>query len=131
MNFPKFWGDGKPTLLVPYLKDCGDFHKQAEVTAQCKKCAVALATHLFVWRKVFPSKSAVKFWCPTEKKFLGMSLQDFQNFVNNHYSIRTADHKEFLLDPSIASLVLEQCIAEDSPLPVASWAVEAQRRRAA
>lgn len=117
-------------MVVPFIADSDAWLKQAEVKAQCQRCAQQLAKHLFVWRKPFPSKDTLKSWDKAQRCFIGMNLEDFQLFVLDHFSVRTADHHEWLLDSKIASLIWEACISADSPLPKASWAVEAQRRQA-
>lgn len=127
MNFP--WSDSRPVLVVPYLKDCNDFRKEEQVRQICRKCADQLSAHLFVWRKTFPSRSTIKTWCSDEKKFLGMDLSLFQDFIHNHFSVRTADNLEWLLDSKIADRIWSACIADDSPLPEANWDIEAERRK--
>jgi hypothetical protein len=120
----------RPTMFVPYIRDTDNWSKQVEVQTQCKKCAEKLASHLFVWHKTFPYRSTVKFWCPREHKFLGMDLESFCRFIELTFSVRTADNREWRLDKKVASLIFEQCIAADSPLPEASWQVEAERKKA-
>jgi hypothetical protein len=128
MKFPFFQREDQPVMVVPFIADSDAWIKQESVKAMCRKAAEQLSKYLFVWRKPFPSKDTIKSWCSIEKRFQGMDLGDFQDFVLDHYSVRTADHQQWLLDSKIASLIWAECIAADSPLPVASWAIEAQRR---
>jgi hypothetical protein len=132
MNF-KFWewNNSPEVMVVPFLRDIGDWRKADLVKAQHQKCAQQLASHLFRWERQFPSLSTIKTWNIAEKKFLGMDLSLFINFIQNHYSIRTADHHEWLLDRIIGDRIFAACIAEDSPLPPANWDVERERKKAA
>jgi hypothetical protein len=130
MNLRELIGQ-KPIMLVPTLQDLDDYLKEDLVRQICRKCAIQLSVHLFIWKKEFALKDTIKTWCPIERKFLGMDLSLFQEFMQDHFSVRTADHQEWLLDRSIADRIWSECITENSPLPDASWAIEAQKRRAA
>jgi hypothetical protein len=130
MHFP-FWKRGDlPVLTVPYLRDCDDGRKAELVRQICRKAAEQLSTHLFKWEKQYPSKSCVKSYDPVQRKFLGMNIALFQDFIMNHYSVRTPDGNQWLLDRKLADLIWAECIAADSPLPPASFDIEAERRRA-
>jgi hypothetical protein len=121
--------DARPVMIAPFIKDCEDGRKADLVTAQCRNCAEQLSAHLFVWRKVYPSMTMVKSWDASQKKFLGMDIALFQDFIESHFSVRTSDQREWRLDRLIAVRIWAECIASDSPLPEASWAIEAQRRQ--
>jgi hypothetical protein len=121
----------KQIMLVPMLRDLDDYEKVDQVRQQCRKCAEKLAPHLFIWRKAAPSKSTIKSWCPQERKFLGMDIALFQEFIQNQFSVRTADNKEWLLDRPIADRIWSECVSENSPLPEASWEIEREKQRRA
>ena len=127
----RFWERDDPILTVPYLRDADNEMKQTEVRAQCRKCAEQLTGHLFKWERLSPLRSTLKTWDQAQKRFCGMDIEDFQTYLMSHFSIRTADNRQWLLDKKLAALIWEQCVAADSPLPPASFAIEAERRLAA
>ena len=136
MRLPFFGGtppgeDNRPIMTVPYLRDCDNWRKADQEKALCRRCAEQLATHLYRWEKKWPALSTVKTWDEKEKRFLGMDLSLFQEFIMNRFSVRTADNREWLLDRKIAALIWAECIADDSPLPPASWAFELNRKKEA
>jgi hypothetical protein len=121
----------KPVMLVPMLRDLDNFQKVDQVRQQCRRCAIQLSAHLFIWRKAAPSKSTIKSWCPTERKFLGMDIALFQEFIQDHFIIKTKDGNQWLCDPKIAALIWEACVSSESPLPEASWEIEREKQRRA
>ena len=118
-------------MVVPFLKDTDDWRKQDAVKVTCRKCAEQLAPFLYRWAKSWPAPSTVKTWNDKEKRFLGMGLSLFQEFIMNRFSIRTADNREWLLDRKIAALIWAECTGEASPLAAASWQLEFEKRKAA
>lgn len=130
MRFP-FFGDSLPVMIVPYLKDTNAESKQELVKSICHRCAEQLSVHLFKWERKFPSRSTVKTWSASEGKFLNMDLSLFQEFIMNHFSVRTADNQEWMLDRSIAARIWEQCVSDESPLPPADWNIEGRKRKVA
>jgi hypothetical protein len=129
MNLRQLIGQ-KPIMTVPTLRDCDNYLKEDLVRQICRKCAEQLAPLLYRWEKSFPSKSCLKTYDKAQKCFLSMDLDLFQSFIEDYFSVRTADH-EWLLDRSIAARIWAACIADDSPLPPADWAEEARRRHGA
>lgn len=128
----RFWQareESLPVMVVPYLKDCSNWRKEDTVKAQCRKCAEQLVSHLFKWEKQLPSQCTLKTWDTAEKAFRGMDLSLFQDFIMNRFSVRTPDNQEWLLDRSIAARIWAACVADDSPLPPASWVIQLERRR--
>jgi hypothetical protein len=128
MNLRQLIGE-KPILRVPNLRDLDDYNKENEVRQICRKCAEQLAPHLFRWEKSFPSMSTVKSWDKAQGRFVGMDLDLFQSFIEDHFSVRTADNKEWRCDRVIADRIWSECVSADSPLPEASFAIEAQKRQ--
>jgi hypothetical protein len=126
----RFWQRDDPVLIVPYLRDSDDCTKQDKVKEQCRKCVHQLVSHLFRWEKSFPSHSTLKTWDQEQKRFLGLDLEGFQDYLMSHFSIRTEDGRQWLLDKKLAALIWESAVAADSPLLAANWAEEARRRRA-
>lgn len=122
---------GRQTMIIPNLRDLRDERQSATVQAQCQQCAQLLAGHLYVWRKQPPERSTVKSWSTETQSFVGMTIEDFANFLMANFTLRTATGKEFLLDRCIASLIWGACIAPGSPLPEASWQIEIDRKRQA
>ena len=123
--------DSRQAMTVPHLRDCSNWRKNDEVRALCRRCAEQLSTHLYRWPKEWPSLSTIKTWNRQEKRFLGMDLSLFQEFIMDHFSIRTADNREWLLDRKIAALIWAECISQDSPLPPAGWKIELDKKRTA
>jgi len=120
--------DGKPVMVVPFIKDTDDWRKHDLVKATCRKCAEQLAGFLYRWAKSWPALSTIKTWDDKEQRFLGMDLSLLQEFIMASFSVRTPDNREWLLDRNIAALIWAECIADESPLPPASWAVESNRK---
>jgi hypothetical protein len=133
MNFPKFWkGENSlSTMVIPHLKDADNFRCEDKVRQICRKCAEQLSAHLFRWAKQWPSRSTLKTYDKAQRRFVGLDLSLFQDYLMNHFIIKTPDGNQWLLDRSIAARIWSECVADDSPLPEASWAVEAQKRAGA
>jgi hypothetical protein len=123
--------DQREVMVIPYLKDCDDWRKADQVKAQCHRCAEQLAPYFYRWEKKFPERSTVKTWDACERKFRGVDLDLFTLLIEERFRIDTADHRQWRLDKKIAAKIWEQCIAADSPLPAASWTIEAEKRKAA
>jgi hypothetical protein len=122
---------GMLTMVIPALRDIRDGRQAEKVAAQCRDCARLLAVNLFVWRKSFPEKASLKMWNKDTMSFIGMTLEDFQNFLMANFTLKTSDRKEWLCDKVIADRIWQACTATDSPLPVASWQTETDRKRKA
>jgi hypothetical protein len=132
-NRKQFWRDdtdsGLPVMVVPYLKEINNFSYQTKVNAQVHRCAEQLAAHLFKWKKEWPSLSRVMFWSVSEKRFLGLDLDNFAIFIERQFRVQTEDRMAWRLDRVIAARIWATCIADDSPLPPASWQIELNRKR--
>jgi hypothetical protein len=120
---------GRKVMVIPYIKDINNSLQAGTVAAQCQQCAKQLAGHLYVWRKPYPEKATVKNWSTETQSFVGMSIEDFANFLMANFTLRTADGKEWLLDRCIASLIWAACVEPGSPLPEASWQIGIDRKR--
>jgi hypothetical protein len=119
------------TMIIPSLQDTRNERMKEKVDTQCRECSRLLSTHLFVWRKPFPEKPSLKSWSKEGLCFQGMNIEDFQNYVMQHFNLVTADNRPWLLDRSIAALIWNACCAEDSPLGLASWQEEINLKRKA
>jgi hypothetical protein len=73
----------------------------------------------------------VKNWSRETQSFIGMTIEDFQNYLMANFTLKTADGKEWLMDKVIADRIWEACTATKSPLPLASWQTEIDRKRKA
>lgn len=122
---------GRQTMTIPSLADIRDGRHSEKVRNQCRDCAKLLATHLYVWRKPYPEKATVKTWSKESQSFVGMNIQDFQNYLMTNFTLKTADGREWLADRSIAALIWNACCEDGSPLPPASWQVETDLKRKA
>jgi len=122
---------GRKVMVIPYIKDINDSLQAGRVAAQCQLCAEQLRGHLFVWRKQFPERSTVKSWSTETRSFVGMTIEDFANFVMANFTLKTADGKEWLLDRSVAAMIWAACVEPGSPLSEASWQIEIDRKREA
>jgi hypothetical protein len=120
---------GRLTMVIPSLADLRDGRQAEKVAAQCRECAKLLAAHLYVWRKAFPEKTTVKNWSKETQSFVGMNIEDFQNFLMADFTLKTTDGREWLADKTIADRIWQSCTAADSPLPEASWQVERDLKR--
>src|ERR1700722_13302689 len=89
---------GRLTMTIPTLADTRDGRQADKVKNTCNECAKLLAAHLYRWEKKYPEKSTVKTWNVESQCFLGMDIADFQNFLMTHFSLRTADGREWLMD---------------------------------
>jgi hypothetical protein len=118
-------------MIIPSLRDLRDGRQSAKVQSQCRACASQLAGLLFVWRKHFPGKGTVKSWSTETQSFVGMSIEDFANFLMASFTLETADGKEWLLDRAVAATIWAACVEPASPLPEASWQIEIDRKRLA
>ena len=127
---PKAAG-GRLTMIIPTLRDIRDERQAATVAAQCRLCASQLVPHMYVWRKQPPERSTLKLWNVETASFTGMSIEDFANFVMSHFQLKTSDGREWLLDKTVADRIWYSCIAADSPLPLANWQIEMDRKRKA
>jgi hypothetical protein len=79
---------------------------------------------LYVWRKPFPGKATVKSWDTASLTFQGMDLDLFREYLIRSFVLTTADSKEWLLDRAVAAAIWAACVAQDSPLSLASWEAE-------
>jgi hypothetical protein len=122
---------GRKVMVIPFIKDINNSLQSATVAAQCAACATALAPHLFVWRRSFPQQSTLKSWDTASLSFQGMDLDLFQEYLMRNFVLTTADSKEWLLDRAVAAAIWAACVAQDSPLPEASWQSEIDRKRKA
>jgi hypothetical protein len=122
---------GRPTMIIPSLRDLRDGGQAAKVKFQCEQCAMQLAGSLYVWRKAFPGKATVKSWSTDTQSFVGMTIEDFANFLMANFTLKTADGKEWLLDRAVAVPIWAACVEPGSPLPEASWQAEIDRKRKA
>jgi hypothetical protein len=120
---------GRLTMIIPSLADVRNCAQADRVTVQCREAAQLLAAHLYVWRKPPPGKATVKQWNKETMSFTGMNITDFQNFLMANFNLVTADNHPWLLDRSIAAMIWEACCAADSPLGLASWQEEINRKR--
>jgi hypothetical protein len=135
MRLPFFGGtpqgeDNRPIMAVPHIKDTDDWHKADQVKAMCRKCAEQLSEHLYRCERQFPSLGTVKRWDGLQMKFVGLDHQLFREFIEERFSVRTPDGREWRLDPVIGRLIWEQCTAADSPLGPANWDIELERKKA-
>jgi hypothetical protein len=118
-------------MIVPYLQAIRDARQANIVSAQTKECSRLLASQLYVWRRDFPQKSTLKFWNVEDCCFSGMDLDSFIGHLTEHYRFFTEDSREWILDRAIAALLWDACVAEDSPLSLASWQIETDLKRKA
>jgi hypothetical protein len=119
------------TIVIPSLADVRNCTQADKVHSQCQLCAKLLASHLYVWRKSFPERTTVKQWGKKTMSFTGMNIEDFQNFLMANFKLKTMDGREWLLDKTIADHIWQACVAENSPLPLASWNVAMDLKRKA
>jgi hypothetical protein len=122
---------GKERMIIPSLRDLSSSRHSAKVEKQCREAAKLLAGHLYIWRKPFPEKSTVKIWNTESLSFVGMNIEDFQNFLIEHFVLVTDDNRQWLLDRNIAAMIWNSCTEEASPLLEASWQEERNRKRKA
>jgi hypothetical protein len=122
---------GRLTMLIPLIRDVRDGAKAESVTAQCHECAKLLSIHLYKWARPYPERSTVKQWNKETMSFVGLTIEDFQNFLMSNFILKTTDGKEWLADKCVADLIWRACTAADSPLPIASWQEETNRKRKA
>ena len=118
-------------MLTPHIKDINNSLQAATVAAQCQQCAKDLAGSLYVWRKPFPGKATVKSWDTASLTFQGMDLDLFREYLIRSFVLTTADSKEWLFDRAVAAAIWAACVAQDSPLPLASWEAEITLKRTA
>ena len=100
-------GSQRPTLTVPFISDCDNWHKTDEVKAICQRAAKQLADHLFRWDRQWPARPRVVTWDHREKRFLGMDMALFQERVMGWFTIKTPDGREWALDRAVAALIME------------------------
>jgi hypothetical protein len=86
---------------------------------------------LYVWRKPYPEKATVNSWSSDTQSFVGMTIEDFANFVMANFTLKTANGREWLLDRAVAATIWAACVEPGSPLPEASWQIEMDRKRKA
>jgi hypothetical protein len=121
----------KQPMTIPSLRDIRNQQQANKVNAQCRECARLLSNHLFIWRKSLPEKSTGKSWSTESLSFQGMDIDVFSTFIMERFTLTTEDRREWLLDRAVADLIWRSCTAADSPLPVASWQTEMDRKRKA
>jgi hypothetical protein len=122
---------GRKVMLIPFIKDINNSLQAGTVAAQCERCAMQLAGSLYVWRKPFPGKATLKSWSTDTQSFVGMTIEDFANFLMAHFTLKTADGTEWLLDRAVAVPIWAACVEPGSPLPEANWQAEIDRKRKA
>jgi hypothetical protein len=120
---------GRQTIVIPSISDLRDGRQTEKVAAQCRECARPLAVHLYVWRKPFPEKATLKLWSKETMSFVGMNIEDMQNLLMERFTLCTEDRHEWLADRCIADRIWQACITDDSPLPLATWQSEMDRKR--
>ena len=116
----------KPVMTIPFLNELRDSRSQAKVTEQCRKCSRQLVGHLYKWTEGSDIPS-LKTW--GQNTFLGVDLPLFQEYLMEHFILLTDDKKQWLLDPAIADRIYAACTADDSPLELASLAIERTKRK--
>jgi hypothetical protein len=122
---------GKPTMIIPSFADLRDGSQSEKVKAQCHACAQLLAKQLYKWERSFPQKSLVKIWEPETLSFVTMDLDGFSNYLTQHYALYTDDENRWLADRIVADRIMQACVGQDSPLPLANWQIQTDRKRAA
>jgi hypothetical protein len=60
-----------------------------------------------------------------------MNIEDFQNFLIEHFVLVTDDNRQWLPDRNIAAMIWNSCTDKASPLLEASWQEETNRKRKA
>ena len=80
----------RPTMIIPNLRDLRDGRQAATVHSQCQLCAKQLAGSLYVWSKPFPGKATVKNWSTDTQSFVGMTIEDFANFVMENFTLENS-----------------------------------------
>jgi hypothetical protein len=121
----------KPTMVIPSFADLRDGSQTAKVQAQCQQCAKQLASHVYRWERSFPQKSLIKRWEPETLSFVTVDLDNFSNYLTQHFALYTDDGSRWLADRVVADRILQACAASDSPLPLASWQLQTDRKRKA
>jgi hypothetical protein len=121
----------KPTLIIPSFADLRDGSLTDKVKAQCFVCSQQLAKHLYRWERSFPQKSLIKKWEPQTLSFVTLDLESFSNYLTQHFALYTDDGSRWLADRVMADRILQACTASDSPLPLASWQLQTDRKRKA
>jgi hypothetical protein len=121
----------KPTMVIPSFADLRDGSQIEKVKAQCFVCSQQLAKHLYRWERSFPQKSLLKVWEPETLSFVTVDLDSFSNYLTQHFALYTDDGSRWLADRVVADRILQACTASDSPLPLASWQLQTDRKRKA
>jgi hypothetical protein len=122
---------GKPTMIIPSFADLRDGSQTEKVQAQCQQCAKQLASHLYRWERSFPQKSLIKIWEPGTLSFVTVDLDSFGCYLMQHYALYTDDGNRWLADRVVADRIMQVCVGPDSPLPLASWQLQTDRKREA
>jgi hypothetical protein len=122
---------GKPTMVIPSFADLRDGSQAEKVKAQCHACAMQLAKHLYRWERSFPQKSLLKIWEPETLSFVTMDLEAFSAYLVQHFALYTDDGSRWLADRVVADRIMQACVAADSPLPLADWQLQTDRKRKA
>ena len=121
----------KPTMIIPSFADLRDGSQTEKVKAQCFGCAQQLAKTLYKWERQFPQKSLLKIWEPGTLSFVTVDLDGFAHYLTQHFGLYTDDGNRWLADRVVADRILQACVAGDSPLPLASWQIQTDRKRKA
>lgn len=126
--------EAKPVLTIPRLSEMRQDAYRADlrqkIDAQLEAAARQLASANF-WRwDRRMLKPAIERWDETQLRFVGLDLYDFCLAIEQHFSVRTDDNREWRLDRYIGDR-LWAAACKPGVLPIANFEVELAKRQEA
>ncbi len=128
-----YYGDRPPEkqmLIIPVHQDINNEPKQAEIRAVLETAAALVAGSGLCWKWVcYDGTAKLVRWDAKERVFLRDSLRGWQTFFGRHFAVKDTTGQEFR-GPSapVADRLIQKILAHPE-LPVATWALQLQRKR--
>jgi hypothetical protein len=120
----------KQFLTVPVHEEVDNQYKEAKIQAVLAAAAAQVTGSglLWAWARYDGSTKLCR-WDSEQQIFLQGSLNDWILFLGTHWRIRDTTGQEYLApSPAVADRLIQK-ILKHPDLPVASWALQLQRKR--
>jgi hypothetical protein len=120
----------RPILTVPVHRQINN--QQGEAPIALAKAAAQIAGSGLVWKWIATNgKSHLCRWNSTERVFLRGELNDWIYFFGSNWRVRDTNNIEYLGPSPIVTDRLIQAVLAHPDTPIASFALQLQRKREA
>jgi hypothetical protein len=122
----------RQVLVVPVHGDINKEPRQSEVQSVLKKAAGQITESGLLWRWIrHDGASKLVRWDSEQLVFLQGTLSDWVTFFGTHWRVFDTNNQEFLGPSQIVADRMIEAVLLDPCLPVATWALQLSRKRAA